>query len=253
MKHILLFCVLVFSMISCVPHRKILYVQSALAKTEYDYAVGSKKSLKIEPFDVLYISILSGSDHPGFNFFRQDKLNFNSLTEASLGVLSYSVNDSGNVVLPVVGEIKIKGLTLNEAAVVIRKATQKEIIDPVVSVKFVNSSVTILGEVTKPGTYPYQNEKLNLFYAIGLAGDITEYGNRKKVVLIRETNNAVHKYCLDLTQDDIFKSDFYYLRPNDILYVEPLRIRRFGMKEYPFALIVSAVTSAFLVLYYVKK
>ncbi|HEV7230482.1 MAG TPA: polysaccharide export protein, partial [Bacteroidia bacterium] len=124
---------------------------------------------------------------------------------------------------------------------------------PVVSVKFVNNNITILGEVAKAGTYAYPNEKLSLFNALGLAGDITEYGNRKKVTLIRESNNSIHKYNLDLTQDDIFKSEFYYLRPNDVVYVEPLKIRRFGMKEYPFTLIVSAITSAFLILYYVKK
>jgi polysaccharide export outer membrane protein len=253
MKKLLPFLAFAMFFASCVPHKKILYVQSAAEKTEYEYAVASKKSVKIEPFDVLYISILSGSDHPGFNFFNQDKMNFNSLTEASLAVLSYSVNDSGNIILPVVGKIRMQGLTLNEAAATIKKATQKEIIDPVVTVKFVNSSVTVLGEVAKPGTYAYQNEKLNVFFALGLAGDISEYGNRKKVVLIRESNNAVHKYTLDLTTDDIFKSDYYYLRPNDVLYVEPLKIRRFGMKEYPFTLVVSAVTSAFLVLYYVKK
>ncbi len=250
------FFILLFAnfLTACVPHSKIVYVQSSTDKAKYEYFSESKKSVKIEPFDVLYISINSADgEHSGYNFFNEDKQHYNSVSELSLSVLSYTVNDSGNIILPVVGKIKMQDLTLTEAALLIKEKTKKEISDPIVSVKFVNSTVTLLGEVAKPGTYAYQNEKLTVFYALGMAGDITEYGNRKKVVLIRESNNIVHKYFLDLTQDAIFQSDFYYLRPNDVLYVEPLRIRRFGMKEYPFALVASLITSALLVLFYVKK
>jgi len=239
---------------SCVPQHKIVYVQSPADKTVGLYPGANKRGVTIEPFDLLYISVASASADPAaVNFFNQDKLNYNSLSELSLSVLSYTVSDSGAVTLPVIGKIKLQGLTLEQAAAVIRDSSVSYFSKPIVSVKYVNNNVTVLGEVAKAGTYPYTNEKLTIFNALGLAGDITEYGNRKNVVLIRETKDAVLKYRLDLTQDSIFKSPYYHLRPGDLVYVEPLKIRRFGMKEYPFALIVSAVTAVYVVLYYVKK
>ena len=143
-------------------------------------------------------------------------------------------------------------MTLSEASDFIKTRVQNIVQNPIVSVRFVNSAITILGEVGKPGTYPFTGEQISIFKALGLSNDITEYGNRRAVVLVREENKTVHKYKLDLTKDDIFTSPFYYLRPNDILYVEPLKIRRFGMKEIPYNLFISLVTSVFLVMYYVK-
>ena len=238
---------------SCVPQRKMVYVQSPNQKPDYEYLVKNKKSLRIEPFDMLFISINS-LDQAGYNFFNQDgNSSSTSITEASLAVVSYTVSDSGTITLPILGKLKLQGLTLDEAALSIRNFTKNVLNNPIVSVRFVNNFITVLGEVSKPGTYPYYKEQLNIFYALGLAGDISEYGNRRKVILLREKNKIINKYHLDLTKDEIFKSDFYYLRPNDVLYVEPLKIRRFGMKEYPFTLFFSAITSAFLILNYFKQ
>ena len=254
MKNYYCFVLISLFFTACVPQHKIVYVQSEAEKNRYDYPVSNGKNLKIEPFDELYISIGSASgSQGGYNFFNQDKQNFSSLSEQALTVLSYTVNDSGKINLPVIGPVLVRGRTLREAEAILRDSTKDLIHNPIVSVRFVNNTITLLGEVAKAGTYPYPAERPNIFYALGLAGDITEYGNRKKVVLIRESHKVIHKYCLDLTQDSLFKSDLYYLRPRDVIYVEPLRIRRFGMKEYPFSLVVTAITSAFLILFYIKK
>lgn len=252
MRNNYFYLVLIVLASSCVPQRKMVYVQSVDEKAKYEYVVENQKNIRIEPFDQLYISIGS-IDQQGYNFFSQEKQNFNSLSEQSLLVLGYTVNDSGCVNLPVIGKIKLQGQTMDEAEVTLKEATKNVLNQPIVSVRFVNNSITVLGEVLKPGNHLFTSQQLTIFRALGLAGDITEYGNRKKVVLIREKNRVIHKYHLDLTDDKIFKSDYYYLRPNDVLYVEPLKIRRFGMREYPFNLIVSSVTAFFLILYYVKK
>jgi polysaccharide export outer membrane protein len=238
--------------VSCVPQKKVVYVQSPNEKAEYEFLVKNKKSLRIEPFDMLYITINS-LDQSGYNFFHQEGGGTMTVSDASLSIMSYTVSDSGTITLPILGRLKLQGQTLDEAANSIKNFTKNVLNNPIVSVRFANNTITVLGEVQKPGTYPYFKEQLNIFYALGLAGDIGEYGNRRKVILIREKNKIINKYELDLTKDEIFKSDYYYLRPNDILYVSPLKIRRFGMKEYPLALILSAVTSAFLILNYFKK
>ena len=246
------FILIIISLASCVPQRKMVYVQSPNEKAEYEFLVKNKRSLRIEPFDMLYISINS-LDQSGYNFFHQESGGTMTVSDASLSIMSYTVSDSGTITLPILGKLKLQGQTLDEAANTIKSFTKNVLNNPIVSVRFSNSNVTVLGEVLRPGTYPYFKEQLNVFYVLGLAGDITEYGNRRKVTLIREKNKIINKYQLDLTKDEIFKSDYYYLRPNDVLYVEPLRIRRFGMREYPFTLFFSAVTSAFLILNYFNK
>jgi polysaccharide export outer membrane protein len=252
MRNFCYFLLFVIFLASCVPQRKMVYVQSPNEKAEYEFLVKNKKSLRIEPFDMLYISINS-LDQSGYNFFHQENSGTMSVSDASLSILSYTVSDSGTITLPILGKLRLQGQTLDEAANSIKNFTKNVLNNPIVSVRFANNSVTVLGEVSKAGTYPYFKEQLNIFQALGLAGDVTEYGNRRKVTLIREKNKIINKYELDLTKDEIFKSDYYYLRPNDVLYVAPLRIRRFGMKEYPIALLLSAITSAFLILNYFKK
>jgi polysaccharide export outer membrane protein len=252
MRNYYFFLLIILFFASCVPQRKMVYVQSPNEKAEYEFLVKNKKSLRIEPFDMLYISINS-LDQSGYNFFHQENSGTMSVSDASLSILSYTVSDSGTITLPILGKLKLQGQTLDEAANSIKNFTKNVLNNPIVSVRFANNSITVLGEVLRPGTYPYFKEQLNVFYALGLAGDITEYGNRRKVTLIREKNKIINKYELDLTKDEIFKSDFYYLRPNDVLYVQPLKIRRFGMKEYPIALVLSAITSAFLILNYFKQ
>ncbi len=248
---LIVFSILFFA--SCVPQRKMVYVQPEEKGSGYtEYTTQGNFNLKIEPFDQLYVYVGS-IDQPTHNFFELQAQKYNSLTDFTAAVISYTVNDSGYIMLPVVGKINLKGLKLVDAELKIQTACKDVISNPIVSVRFVNNTVTILGEVQRPGTYSYNKEQLSLFRAIGMAGDILEYGNRNKVTIIREKGKKIEKYYVDLTKESILTSSLYFIRPNDIIYVEPLKIRRFGMKEYPFALVVSALTSYIIVLSYLKK
>lgn len=251
MKNKLLLLFVILLSVSCVRQRKLVYFQSKSEKTEYEYLLESRRTARIEPLDLLYIHIGS-IDQPQYNFFTQEKQGFNGITEESMSVLGFTVNDSGNIILPVVGNVRLKGLTLEEAAKAIKDVVKDVVSNPIVSIRFVNNTITVLGEVARPGAYTYTKQQINLFNALGLAGDITEYGNKNKVVLIREKEKVIHKYYLDLTKDNIFKSEFYYLRPNDIIYVQPLRVRRFAARD-PYALIISSVTAVLLLLTFFKK
>jgi polysaccharide export outer membrane protein len=182
-------------LISCVPQHKILYLQSSEEKPTTEFQSLKRTNTRIEPFDLLYITINS-ADQQGFNLFSQEKQSFSSISDATLAVISYTVNDSGAVRLPVIGNIHVQGLSLEAAAHLIEDSARTILNKPIVSVRFVNTSITILGEVSKPGTYGYTNEELSIFKALGLAGDITEYGNRKQVMLIREKNKVITKYFL---------------------------------------------------------
>jgi polysaccharide export outer membrane protein len=120
-------------------------------------------------------------------------------------------------------------------------------------VSFVNKNVTVIGMVENPGRYFYSGENINIFQALGLAGDIQEYGDREKVVILRESNGRIRKNSVDLTDKSLFISDFYYLKSGDIVYVEPLNRRVWGIDQVPFSLILSAATTSLLIFDYIRR
>jgi polysaccharide biosynthesis/export protein len=250
MRYIYFVFALLLLFTSCVSQRKAVYVQPSKDHLGNNNSwSGNKKSIKIDAFDMLYIKVAT-IDQPEYNFFNEE--NKNLISEASLSVTSYIVDELGFVILPVVGKVKLKDLTLEEASLAVKTALKDVLSTPIVSVRFINNSITVLGEVVHAGTYNYSTEQINVFRAIGLAGDISEYGDKKNAVLIRERGKEIQKYRLDLTSEDIFRSEFYYLRPNDVLYIPPMKIRRFGMREIPFALILTFVNTLVVTLVYAK-
>jgi polysaccharide export outer membrane protein len=119
-------------------------------------------------------------------------------------------------------------------------------------VKLVNRYVSVLGEVKNPGHFSYSQDKFNIYDAIGLAGDITDYGNRTKVILVRNENGENLRINIDLTKSEILTSDYFFMRPNDIIYVVPLRKKFWGFNQFPFSLLLSAITTGLLIYTIVK-
>jgi len=137
------------------------------------------------------------------------------------GVGGYLVDNNGEIELAFAGKIKVEGLTTLEAKDIIRKEVDKYFNSPVVNVRFANFKITVLGEVTNPSTIVVANEKINLFDALGLAGDMTIYGMRENVLLMRDSVDGKALIRMNLNSKDIVSSPYFYLQPNDILYVQP--------------------------------
>lgn len=133
----------------------------------------------------------------------------------------YLVDKNGNVELPLVGKIKVEGLTFIEAKEAIRTVAQKYYKDPVVNVRLVNFRVTFQGEVGRPGTVFFNYERVGLLDGLGQAGDLTAFGRRDNVLLIREENGQKKFVRFNLNSSDVFKSPYYYLRSGDIVVVQP--------------------------------
>lgn len=161
---------------------------------------------------------------------NQDNNNNNSLNLTSGGELSrgYLVDSDGNIYFPLLGNIKAEGLTKNQLKEKIRNLTleKKLLLDPIVNIRFLNFRVTVLGEVNRPTVIPIPNEKISLLEALGLAGDLTIYGNRANVMVIREDvlpgNKEQRSIArVNLNSSELFTSKYYYLQSNDIVYVEP--------------------------------
>ena len=249
-------CFLLFlaaSVISCVPIRKVAIVQEdesmVLQQQENMYFIEEQVDYTIREGDELYIQVTSADE---------TQTNFNQNNQQMVrdpSVLSYTVDPAGNIKLPYVNEIKLTGLTLTEASNYIEKELSQYLLFPSVFIRFVNNKVTILGEVNRPGVYVFNYKTVNILQAIGYANDVSTFGNRKKVLIIREEGDYRSKYEVDLLSDELLASPFYMIKSNDIIYVEPLRSKKWGMDTFPYDLLLSIasltiVIMTFMVTYY---
>ncbi|MFD2934161.1 polysaccharide biosynthesis/export family protein [Spirosoma flavum] len=137
----------------------------------------------------------------------------------------YPVSEEGQIELPLMGKLTVQGLTNTQAAALIRQKLLDYLKEPTVNVRNLNFQISVSGEVARPSLFSIPNEQITLPAALGLAGDITIYGQRNNVLVIREENGQRTFNHLDLTKRDVFKSPYYYLHPNDIVYIEPGKAR----------------------------
>jgi polysaccharide export outer membrane protein len=136
-------------------------------------------------------------------------------------VSGYLVDKDGFVEIPFVGKVHLAGLTTSEAKDALVKEVNKYFNDAIVNVRYANFKITVMGEVLKPSTYVVPNEKVNIFDALSMAGDMTIYGMKENVLLIRDSLNNKRLVRLNLNNKDIISSPYFYLQSNDIIYVEP--------------------------------
>ena len=225
-KSILLMAVCALVMASCTSYKNVPYLQNA----EEIMAAQAELPLydaKIMPKDLLTVTVNTTDPEAAapFNMTVQTAQNLaTSRTSYSQPVLQqYLVNNEGSIDFPVLGILKVGGLTKNEAEDMIREKLKpylKEV--PIVTVRMSNYKISVLGEVARPGTFTVSNEKVNVLEALAMAGDLTIWGMRDNVKLVREDATGKREIIeLDLTNAEIITSPYYYLQQNDILYISP--------------------------------
>ena len=191
--------------------------------------------------DVLHIKVL-GVQEKAFEMFNvETNANNTQATSANLYMNGFTIDSKGYIEIPTLGKIFIKGLNIEEAKDIIQEKADEYLINSTVIVKHINFEVTILGEVVRPGTFTVFKQNINIFEALGLAGDLSDYANRKRVKLIRDKKT----FIIDLTKEDILNSENFYLKPNDVLYAEPVsnvRLRSSNAQIY-----ISAVSTLVLI------
>jgi polysaccharide export outer membrane protein len=197
------------------------------------------------------VSSLNADASAIFNAPNNSINTINTLTTLGTGTLAgYLVSPDGNIQFPVIGTISVLGKTKSELGSYISTELKerKLLIDPIVNVRFLNFRVSVLGEVTRPGVFTIPNEKLNILEALGLAGDITIYGKKENVLLIREDDNGQKVIKrLNLNSQEIFNSPYYFLRSNDVIYVEPSKDRVAREKTTQILPIVFSLVSLLIV------
>ena len=208
---------------SCVETKYTSYLKNA-ADTVY-VQNGTNRDISIQKNDILSISINSLNQEASaiFNTTNNQVFNTSNISGGNTQSSGYLVNTDGNIQLPIIGNIKAEGLTNKELKSDITKTIveKKLLIDPVVSIRHLNFEVTVIGEVGKPTVINVPSEKISLLEALGLAGDITVYGKKDNVLLIREVDGKKRVKHINLNSPAFLTSPYYYLLPNDIVYVEP--------------------------------
>jgi|TARA_B110000914_G_scaffold63973_1_gene55804 polysaccharide export outer membrane protein len=198
---------------------------------------------RIEIGDILMIKVISRNEESNKMFNVETNTNNanTTTTAANLYLNGFTVSQEGTIDLPNVGYINIVNQTLEEAKITIVNMAKEYIIDPFVIVKLANFEVTVLGEVNNPGTFPVYKENLTIFDALAMAGDINDYGNLRKIKIVRSSNNKKKIYFFDLTESKILNSNFYYLNNKDLVYVQPLKFK--GLKKSQSQILLSSLTT----------
>lgn len=215
---IVLIITLVFLVGSCASKSRILYLQDQVenVNTEDYEAV-------LQPDDVLLI-VISSENPEGVAPYNLGAVNIQGTSEAGVAERrqqTYVVDQKGNIEFPVIGTLKLAGLSKSQAIILIKDVLKEHVSDAIVNLRILNFEITVLGEVARPGAYTINSERITLLEALGKAGDMTIYGNRENVTIIRQENGKTVSKKIDITKSDFIKSPYYFLKQNDVVYIEP--------------------------------
>ena len=216
---------------ACSPntYQNINYLQDITGDTTM--TLKQSTGIIVQPQDMISI-VVSCREPQLAAMFNLTNVSYQAGSQASVNggyqrLMGYTVDTDGNIDFPVVGKIRVAGLNRWGVAQKVKDELESRNLlkDPVVTVEFMNFKVSVIGEVSRPGTFSITNDRINIFEALSLAGDLTIYGRRDNVQVTRESEGKRTVYVLDLRSSEIFYSPAYYLQQNDIVYVEPNSVR----------------------------
>ena len=235
---------LAFIISSCNSYEKLTYLQDIEITQDQSIFKKNKPGYQIQAGDLLYIQIITENQEINQLFNPTMNLtNVQNLRPESMFYSGYLVSDSGYIEMPLLEQIHISGLNIDQVQDSIKQKALRFLKNPQVIVKLANFKFTVLGEVSSPGVKQITANQVNIMEALAYAGDITYNGNRKKLLLLRQTEQGTQSYRINLVKGNIIDSGMYYIMPNDIIYVEPIGSALFREQISDYVFIVSAITS----------
>ena len=246
-RFVLAAVLLAITFASCVPQKKMLLLKEAQMAAEnqsVNYVNERSVDHKLQPGDNLYIRFINTMDERTAASLAGDYRSTQLSSEASIYLQSYTLDDDGCIELPLTGKIELKNLTVNQAKDKMQNEVNKFMTQTTLIVKLSNFNLSILGEVNKPGMYKVYQSQINLLEAIAMAGNMTNFAKNEEVKIVRQTDNGSEIVTVDLGSADILSSPYYYLKPNDIVYVEPLKMKQWGFTAFPYSTVLSVVSVA---------
>jgi len=232
----------------CVGKRNINYLEDrSLSQGASKLFENQRFEYHIQVNDVLSIRVL-GLDEQTSRFFNVEAQNtVQAVSDAALYVNGFSVDKNGQVHIPTVGKIKVQGLTVGEAQDLLQRKINEYFTNATVILKMVSFRVSVLGDVSRPGSYFIYNNQVTLLDALAMAGGPNEFADKTHVTLMRQSDRGVQAIYVDLSSADVLRSEYYYLLPNDIVYVPTLRARAGRMNLDLFVILLSAISTAAVV------
>ena len=226
MKHLGIFILGALLLASCATNKRAAYIQQV--QTDIPTAIEQDYQIRIKPLDRLTVTINSKDPELAAPFNAASSYNslnglssYSSSSNGNLQILT--VDKEGKIQLPIIGEIDCDGLTRNELAKKIENTIRENgmVHDPIVIIQFADVKFSVLGEVARPGQFSITKDRISLFDALAMAGDLTIYGQRENVALIREENGMRTVHYVDLKNPDLLTSPYFYLQQDDVVYVTP--------------------------------
>jgi polysaccharide export outer membrane protein len=226
-KDIIIVIAIAFTLTSCYHNKHLVYLQDKSLRKGSEVVVDNKLSdYRLQPSDIISVQVRGAGEDLASNVFNVAPLQGTPYaTPGNLFLEGYSISSGGAITMPVLGELHVKGLTIEEARAFITSRAEKYLRSPVVLIKLTNFKVTVLGEVKNPGYYYVYNERVTILEALGLAGDLTTFGDREQLKLIRQQDGKSRTVMINLTDPNLLSSNYFYLMPGDVLYVQPLAAR----------------------------
>ena len=207
--------------------RNLAYFSDLQGQSTYTEKVSNVTEPKIKPDDLLSITVTSINPEANMLFNQgviasEGNVGTGGVDKSTLG---YVVNSEGLINLPMLGKVELGGLTKEEATRKITEALEEYLKNPIVNIRYLNYRITVIGEVNRPSTFTVPTEKINLLTALGMAGDLTVYGKRENILIIREEGGERTMTRVNLNNKNILDSPYFYLQQNDVVYVEPVETK----------------------------
>lgn len=218
---------------SCVSRKKMTYLNYSDTMNEIESTGREAKAFitptdyRVLPFDNLYIRVITPDPQWSEIFNPMPTGSGGSVTEEGAALLGYPVDSNGKIEIPFVGSVEVAGKTIAEIKIRLDSIFKNYLNDAAISVRLVNNYISVLGEVRAPGRYPLSKDRINIFEAISMAGDLSEFSNRQYIKLIRQTKYGPIVKEFSVLDKNILTSEYFYVMPNDIIYAQPIRGRLF--------------------------
>ncbi len=246
MRNILRVMAVVMLVSSCTTTEKLTYLNNLPESSDPQYFPYEMADYRVQYRDILYVdikmmtpegtleNILQGSSSSSSSNYMQG--------ESGQYLLGYNIDKEGNILLPVLGSVNVAGMTLPEIRGKISEKVDQTFRNAYVDVKLLGFKFTVLGEAKAPGNFVNYNDYLTVFEAIGRAGGVGDYGRRDRVLVIRATPEGSKTYRLDLHDKQILTSEAYFMMPNDVIIIEPQKLKTFSLNLPSVTLLVSGIT-----------
>lgn len=243
----LVFLTLLLALSSCVSRKNLTYLQYSAGSAGYDIPSVQQGSVtpdayKVMPYDVLYVRVIT-PDPQWSSLFNAD-IGTTGITQESAALSGYTVDANGIIEIPFVKSVQVGGKTISEIKVQLDSIFKNYVTDAAIVVKLVNNYVSVIGEVRLPGRYLLTKDRITVFEALAMAGDMSEHSNRQKVQLIRPSPYGPIVKDFTLSDRSILSSEYYYIMPNDIIYAVPRQSKAFQVNSSVWTIFLTTITSA---------